>query len=257
MGMPYVLARSPDGQLRAFHNVRSPDRAQYCSAIIFEFEFQSSLCPLLPAVICRRCHEILALIGGTTLTGLQTPCSSSGLREWIPGLLHMPLSWLDIRCASLHPILPCFPRESADAYMSQLSYMLLPAGLDGRLRRAPHMRGVENFQAADYGLKQIQMEIWGHFVFLNFDSNGKWSSQTGSRLIIPAQEATPGICLYWMRRTGSVTFDAQLGLEGLQAMEAAGITDDHLVHVASRAYSLQCNWKVFCDNYLVRIYFCF
>ena len=60
MGMPYVLARSPDGQLRAFHNVCSPDRAQYCSAIIFEFEFQSSLCPLLPAVICRRCHEILA-----------------------------------------------------------------------------------------------------------------------------------------------------------------------------------------------------
>ena len=36
-------------------------------------------------------------------------------------------------------------------------------------------------------------------------------------------------------------------------MEAAGMCDRQLVHVASRSYSLDCNWKVFVDNYLVRI----
>lgn len=52
--------------------------------------------------------------------------------------------------------------------------------------------------------------------------------------------------------TGVGNLEDQLGPEGLQAMEAAGIADSHLVHVASQSYTLQCNWKVFCDNYLVR-----
>ena len=40
--------------------------------------------------------------------------------------------------------------------------------------------------------------------------------------------------------------------EILQAMEAAGMKDESLQHVASREYNLQCNWKVFADNYLVQ-----
>ena len=31
------------------------------------------------------------------------------------------------------------------------------------------------------------------------------------------------------------------------------MTDAALVHVASRQYRLACNWKVFVDNYLVRL----
>ncbi|CAL8467964.1 g7502 [Coccomyxa elongata] len=93
-------------------------------------------------------------------------------------------------------------------------------GLDGRLRKAPEMRGVQNFQAADYGLQRIRVATWGHLIFLNFDGKG------------------------------DVTLEAQLGWEGLQSMEAAGMTDSHLQHVASRLYTLNCNWKVFCDNYL-------
>lgn len=34
-------------------------------------------------------------------------------------------------------------------------------------------------------------------------------------------------------------------------MRQAGQADTHLIHVASRSYTLNCNWKVFCDNYLV------
>ena len=39
--------------------------------------------------------------------------------------------------------------------------------------------------------------------------------------------------------------------EILQVVEAAGIKDESLQHVASREYNLRCNWKVFADNYLV------
>ena len=44
----------------------------------------------------------------------------------------------------------------------------------------------------------------------------------------------------------------QMGAKGKAAMEAAGMCDRQLVHVASRSYTLDCNWKVFVDNYLVR-----
>lgn len=53
-------------------------------------------------------------------------------------------------------------------------------GLDGRLRRAPQVRGIQEFDAADYGLKPIQLETWGHFVFLKFSEGGEsaacWST---------------------------------------------------------------------------------
>ena len=38
---------------------------------------------------------------------------------------------------------------------------------------------------------------------------------------------------------------------GGDAMQAAGISVSNMRHVHSRTYQLQCNWKVFCDNYLV------
>ena len=45
----------------------------------------------------------------------------------------------------------------------------------------------------------------------------------------------------------------QLGKEQLQDMKADGMLDVGLQHVATREYRLQCNWKVFADNYLVGI----
>ena len=38
---------------------------------------------------------------------------------------------------------------------------------------------------------------------------------------------------------------------GGDAMLAAGISLTNMQHVHSQTYQLQCNWKVFCDNYLV------
>lgn len=118
------------------------------------------------------------------------------------------------------------------------------------------MRGIQNFQAADYGLQPIRMEMWGHFLFLNFNSNGKLAVTALSMCRSPA-----GAHCYPRRwwdhsfhdlHAGCGSLEAQLGPEGLRAMEAAGMTDVQLLHVASREYKLNCNWKVFCDNYLVR-----
>jgi hypothetical protein len=37
-----------------------------------------------------------------------------------------------------------------------------------------------------------------------------------------------------------------------EVMKEAGQADTHLIHVESCSYTLNCNWKVYCDNYLVR-----
>jgi hypothetical protein len=39
---------------------------------------------------------------------------------------------------------------------------------------------------------------------------------------------------------------------GGQRLQECGMADGQLVHIARREYVLACNWKVFCDNYLVR-----
>ena len=35
-------------------------------------------------------------------------------------------------------------------------------------------------------------------------------------------------------------------------MHDLGMCDSNLVHITRREYVINCNWKVFCDNYLVR-----
>ena len=50
---------------------------------------------------------------------------------------------------------------------------------------------------------------------------------------------------------GRESLQDQLGDEQLHDMACAGIMDAGLQHVATRNYSLKCNWKVFADNYLV------
>ena len=50
-----------------------------------------------------------------------------------------------------------------------------------------------------------------------------------------------------------MSVEEQLGKEQLQDMKADGMLDGGLQHVATREYRLQCNWKVFADNYLVRL----
>ena len=41
----------------------------------------------------------------------------------------------------------------------------------GRLRKAPRVKGIKCFKAADWGLKQVPLATWGPFVFLWLGAN--------------------------------------------------------------------------------------
>ena len=85
--------------------------------------------------------------------------------------------------------------------------------LDGRLRKAPRLGAVKEFKREDYGLKPIALEVWGPWVWLRF-------CDSGSAL---AEQIAP--------------LASRVSLEGLR-------------FVTSRSYELECNWKVYVDNYL-------
>jgi choline monooxygenase len=89
-------------------------------------------------------------------------------------------------------------------------------GLDGSLKGTPDFVGVCNFDRAANGLVSIAVDTWEQFVFVSLDP--------------PRQSLRESL--------GAVVSQvAPLGIGSLHFFE-------------SRTYTLNCNWKVFVDNYL-------
>lgn len=91
-------------------------------------------------------------------------------------------------------------------------------GLDGKLRRAPEMEGVENFAVEDVFLPRVRVEEWGPLVFANLASSGP-----------SFRETAPAIA---------------------EEVERAGFPIEKMKFRERREYRVEANWKVYVDNYL-------
>lgn len=89
-------------------------------------------------------------------------------------------------------------------------------GLDGCLMSLPEFEGVQNFDKANFGLVPVRAEVWGPFVFVNLDPNAPPMADVWNE-VIP--------------QTANYDF-SQWAL------------------VERRDYLVDCNWKVYIDNYL-------
>ena len=88
--------------------------------------------------------------------------------------------------------------------------------LDGRLIGTPDVEGVEFFDRSTMGMFPLRLETWEQLIFVNFDPNAEpLSAYLGK---IPEQAR-------------------RFQFEGLQSVER-------------RDYIIDCNWKVYVDNYL-------
>jgi choline monooxygenase len=88
--------------------------------------------------------------------------------------------------------------------------------LDGRLIGTPDVEGVEFFDRSTMGMVPLRLETWEKFIFVNFDSDAEpLSAFLGD---IPEQ--------------------------------ARGFQFDGLQFAERRDYVIDCNWKVYVDNYL-------
>src|ERR1700737_557868 len=88
--------------------------------------------------------------------------------------------------------------------------------LDGRLIGTPDVEGVEFFDRSTMGMVPLRAETWGQFIFVNFD---------------PQAEPLAAFLGEIPRQSRGFQF------EGLQLVER-------------RDYVIDCNWKVYVDNYL-------
>jgi choline monooxygenase len=106
--------------------------------------------------------------------------------------------------------------EQGTAAIFRCPYHGWSYGLDGSLKGAPEFEGVCGFDRAQNGLLPVRVEQWEQFVFVNLDANAE-------------------------------SLAAFLG--GL-AGRLAPLNVGSLKFFERRTYSLNCNWKVFVDNYL-------
>lgn len=88
--------------------------------------------------------------------------------------------------------------------------------LDGRLIGTPDVEGVEFFDRTTMGMVPLRLEIWEQFIFVNFDAQAEPLAAFLGEIPRQARE---------------------FQFQGLQLVER-------------RDYVINCNWKVYVDNYL-------
>lgn len=91
--------------------------------------------------------------------------------------------------------------------------------LKGKLMRAPEFEGVQNWQASDVCLPQVKCEAWGPFIFVNLDPDAPPMAETSYGHIH-------------------------------QEIIREGFNIDAMTMFERRDYYIDCNWKVYVDNYL-------
>eukprot|EP01023_Acetabularia_acetabulum_P004269 TRINITY_DN11781_c0_g1_i1.p1 TRINITY_DN11781_c0_g1~~TRINITY_DN11781_c0_g1_i1.p1 ORF type:complete len:382 (+),score=19.18 TRINITY_DN11781_c0_g1_i1:302-1447(+) len=94
--------------------------------------------------------------------------------------------------------------------------------LNGKLIKATKLKGIckQNFKAKENGLKEIQLNQWGPFVFIKVNQH----------------------------MDNDTTISQFLG-DGGDTLLKSGICDK-FNFVSRTTYTIQCNWKVYCDNFL-------
>src|SRR5262245_4498767 len=90
--------------------------------------------------------------------------------------------------------------------------------LAGRLRGVPEFDGVADFNREDNGLTPVAVETWGPLVFVHLSRETGFQPVRQFLAPLPEHVSTRGI--------------------------------DRLRFFERREYVLNCNWKIFCDNYL-------
>ncbi|XVF47583.1 hypothetical protein PTKIN_Ptkin03bG0121100 [Pterospermum kingtungense] len=99
-------------------------------------------------------------------------------------------------------------------------------GLNGELRKATRISGIQDFIVNEFGLIPIKVGTWGPFVLLNM----------GKEISPKDNIDTDSLASEWLGSCSEI-----FSLNGV---------DSPLTYVCRREYIIECNWKVFCDNYL-------
>jgi len=125
------------------------------------------------------------------------------------------------------------PAGRAASFIFRCPYHGWSYSADGSLKGVPEFDGVLNFERRENGLLAVRTEAWEQFVFVNLDPGAP---------PLPPQQAKSGLA----GGPGLAEYLFQAGLT--RRVAPLGLADLHFFE--TRSYVLNCNWKVFVDNYL-------
>ncbi|KAM0026104.1 putative choline monooxygenase [Helianthus debilis subsp. tardiflorus] len=97
-------------------------------------------------------------------------------------------------------------------------------GLNGALLKATRIKGIKNFNVNEFGLVPLRVAVWGPFILLNFEK-GAFSQQG----------CDDDVGMEWLGNSSKI-----LSTNGVDTSQS---------YVCRREYTIECNWKVFCDNH--------
>ncbi len=109
--------------------------------------------------------------------------------------------------------------------------------LEGQLKGTPDFSSVCNFDREQNGLVPIEIAIWEQWVFVRLDGEQSSSLNRGTGVppVIHPQDARAKLTDF-------------LGANLISQIKVLNLANLHWVE--RRSYTLNCNWKVFVDNYL-------
>lgn len=110
----------------------------------------------------------------------------------------------------------CVAQGKGNAELLTCPYHGWAYRLDGTLRRAPRLGQLSNFEVKEFGLVPVELQVWGALMFVHLG------------------QPTQTVEQYYQ------------GIEKYLCAEDLG----RLRYVGRKVYQLECNWKVFSDNYL-------
>ena len=119
---------------------------------------------------------------------------------------------------------------------------------DGSCVAAPRMNDCRDFDLKEFGLQQLDVIEKGELIFVNLGTTTHARSIDTTASSVPPSSVSSS-------EGRHATFDAWLGDDPafVERLTSSGIFDsscDGLEHVARQEYQIECNWKVFLDNYL-------
>jgi choline monooxygenase len=122
--------------------------------------------------------------------------------------------------------------------------------LEGELKGTPDFSGVCNFDRADNGLAPVEIAIWEKWVFARIDEKQSSPLNPGTGVRGPRRGRPAGVLdpPATHAQDAHATLTAFLGADLILQVKALGFENLHWVE--QRRYRLNCNWKVFVDNYL-------
>jgi choline monooxygenase len=215
-GQPYLLTKNANGTVQAFYNM--------CT------HMGSCLVGPWTTSICK---------GSLSSEMDESYCSSPRLTSALVGQSSEGcLIRNDIEKSSTR-------KRTHNNGIFQCPYHGWQFNIDGNLLKAPNVKGIQNFRAKDFNLRSISMKQVGPIVFLNFSETSKQNVVDGCT-----------------NNEDNINSTFQLSKQSLlDRLDQNGFNDyqndfSNLNLIQTKECTVNCNWKVFCDNYGDGCYHC-